>query len=98
MIFYLLIMVQKDTYKSTGCFDLTCKGFVQTNKNVALGAILAPISTPFGQQYEINVGIFQVIISSRHKCALTHIPMVLLILNKIILILILILISLNMFV
>jgi len=55
-------VVQKDTYKSTGCFDLTCKGFVHTNKDVALGAILAPISIPFGQQYEINVGIFQVII------------------------------------
>ena len=71
MIFDFLIVVQKDTYKSTGCFDLTCKGFVHTNKDVALGAILAPISIPFGQQYEINVGIFQVIIW--HKYALTNI-------------------------
>jgi len=56
-------VVQKDTYKSTGCFDLTCKGFVQTNKGIALGATLGPVSSPHQQQYEINVGIFQVIIT-----------------------------------
>ncbi|KEH35868.1 putative neprosin [Medicago truncatula] len=49
----------KDTYKSTGCFDLTCHGFVQTNKGIALGATLGPVSSPHQQQYEINVGIFQ---------------------------------------
>ncbi|XP_003603111.3 uncharacterized protein [Medicago truncatula] len=49
----------KDTYKSTGCFDLTCKGFVQTNKDIALGATLGPVSVPSHQQYEINVGIFR---------------------------------------
>jgi hypothetical protein len=55
--------MQKDTYKSTGCFDLTCSGFVQTNKNVGLGGTIGPISTPLGQQYELNFGIYLVIIS-----------------------------------
>ncbi|XP_045802204.1 uncharacterized protein LOC123895758 [Trifolium pratense] len=54
----LFIYWTKDTYKSTGCFDLTCSGFVQTNKAVGLGGALGPISTPLGQQYEINFGIF----------------------------------------
>jgi len=64
-------MMQKDTYKSTGCFDLTCKGFVQTNKNIALGATLGPVSIPSHQQYEINVGIFRVMITC--MCVLIHI-------------------------
>ncbi|GAU31344.1 hypothetical protein TSUD_315540, partial [Trifolium subterraneum] len=47
----------KDTYKSTGCFDLTCSGFVQTNKAVGLGGAIGPISS-FHQQYELNYGIY----------------------------------------
>ncbi|WJX41532.1 hypothetical protein P8452_28872 [Trifolium repens] len=54
----LFIYWTKDTYKSTGCFDLTCSGFVQTNKNVGLGGTIGPISTPLGQQYELNFGIY----------------------------------------
>ncbi|XP_052887605.1 uncharacterized protein LOC108468348 [Gossypium arboreum] len=48
----------KDSYKTTGCFDLHCSGFVQTSSKVAFGGALAPVSTEFGQQYYINVGIF----------------------------------------
>ncbi|KAG7037748.1 hypothetical protein SDJN02_01379, partial [Cucurbita argyrosperma subsp. argyrosperma] len=29
-----------DSYKSIGCFDLTCSGFVQTNHKVVLGAVI----------------------------------------------------------
>ncbi|CAJ1973512.1 unnamed protein product [Sphenostylis stenocarpa] len=47
----------RDSYRSTGCFDLTCSGFVQTG-DVALGATIEPISSIRGPQYEINVGIF----------------------------------------
>ncbi|XP_057440232.1 uncharacterized protein LOC130732138 [Lotus japonicus] len=46
-----------DSYKSTGCFDVTCPGFVQTGQ-VSLGAALAHISSKRGQQYEINIGMF----------------------------------------
>ncbi|KAL1159397.1 hypothetical protein V6Z11_A08G290200 [Gossypium hirsutum] len=48
----------KDSYKTTGCFDLHCSGFVQTSSKVAFGGALEPVSTEFGQQYYINVGIF----------------------------------------
>jgi hypothetical protein len=58
MVFF--IVMQKDTYKSTGCFDLTCSGFVQTNKGVGLGGAIGPISS-FHQQYELNYGIYLVI-------------------------------------
>jgi hypothetical protein len=53
--------MQKDTYKSTGCFDLTCSGFVQTNKGVGLGGVIGPISSYHHQQYELNYGIYLVI-------------------------------------
>ncbi|XP_048133974.1 uncharacterized protein LOC115756789 [Rhodamnia argentea] len=42
---------------ATGCFDLTCSGFVQTNHEVALGSALSPISSEWAQ-YQISVGIF----------------------------------------
>ncbi|XP_027904959.1 uncharacterized protein LOC114164469 [Vigna unguiculata] len=48
----------RDSYRSTGCFDLTCSGFVQTGQ-VALGASIGPISSFYGKQYVLNVGIFQ---------------------------------------
>ncbi|XP_004501796.1 protein neprosin-like [Cicer arietinum] len=48
----------KDSYKTTGCFDVTCQGFVQISSEMALGSTLQPYSAPFNQQYEINVGIF----------------------------------------
>ncbi|XP_023524233.1 uncharacterized protein LOC111788198 [Cucurbita pepo subsp. pepo] len=48
-----------DSYKSKGCFDLTCSGFVQTNPKVVLGAVIDPLSTRGGQQFTITVGIFQ---------------------------------------
>ncbi|XP_004501481.3 protein neprosin-like [Cicer arietinum] len=54
----LFVYWTKDSYNSTGCFDLTCQGFVQTNKDIVLGGTLGPISSPFKQQYEFNVGIF----------------------------------------
>ncbi|KAK8698563.1 hypothetical protein V6N13_114675 [Hibiscus sabdariffa] len=48
----------KDSYKSTGCFDLTCSGFVHTNPQVALGAAIEPVSSGFGQQYHVTLGVY----------------------------------------
>ncbi|KAL3746829.1 hypothetical protein ACJRO7_015727 [Eucalyptus globulus] len=42
---------------ATGCFDLTCSGFVQTSTEVALGSALSPISSERAQ-YQISVGMF----------------------------------------
>ncbi|KAK6116848.1 hypothetical protein DH2020_049414 [Rehmannia glutinosa] len=46
-----------DSSKKTGCFDLTCPGFVQTNNEIALGAAIYPISNPTGLPYQITVYI-----------------------------------------
>ncbi|RHN70430.1 putative neprosin [Medicago truncatula] len=48
----------QDSYHTTGCFDLTCQGFVQIASEIALGSTVGPYSSQFNQQYEINVGIF----------------------------------------
>ncbi|KAL5074614.1 hypothetical protein RYX36_013598 [Vicia faba] len=48
----------RDSYHTTGCFDLTCKGFVHIASSTALGATLRPYSSPYNQQYEINIGIY----------------------------------------
>ncbi|KAL3746830.1 hypothetical protein ACJRO7_015728 [Eucalyptus globulus] len=48
-----------DSGKKTGCFDLTCPGFVQTSSKVALGAAIHPISTTDGLPYQITLYLFR---------------------------------------
>ncbi|HEX6099310.1 MAG TPA: neprosin family prolyl endopeptidase [Thermoanaerobaculia bacterium] len=43
-----------DGYAS-GCYDLECPGFVQTNKNWTLGGAVGPISQPGGDQSVLRV-------------------------------------------
>ncbi|KAL5786313.1 hypothetical protein ACOSQ2_008705 [Xanthoceras sorbifolium] len=47
-----------DASKTTGCFDLTCPGFVQTSSEIALGAAIYPISVTNGLPYQIIVYIY----------------------------------------
>ncbi|MGX7002453.1 neprosin family prolyl endopeptidase [Caballeronia sp. KNU42] len=47
-----------DNYQSTGCYNLTCTAFVQTNKSWAIGGALSPWSIPGGQQYEVQVAFY----------------------------------------
>ncbi|KAF8031564.1 hypothetical protein BT93_D0703 [Corymbia citriodora subsp. variegata] len=46
-----------DGYQNTGCYNLQCPGFMQTNKRFALGTQLSPVSTYGGKQYEISINI-----------------------------------------
>ncbi|XWS17666.1 hypothetical protein CRYUN_Cryun33cG0087200 [Craigia yunnanensis] len=48
-----------DASKKTGCFDLTCPGFVQTSSEIALGAAIYPISVFRGLPYQITLFIFK---------------------------------------
>ncbi|GJW73930.1 putative neprosin [Tanacetum coccineum] len=41
-----------DGYRS-GCYNLECPGFIQTNSKVCLGAAIDPLSTYDGQQYDL---------------------------------------------
>ncbi|KAL4303498.1 hypothetical protein GQ457_10G017710 [Hibiscus cannabinus] len=56
----LFVYWTKDSYKRTGCFDLTCSGFVHTNPQVALGAAIEPVSSEFGQQYHVTLGVYMI--------------------------------------
>ncbi|OMO66914.1 hypothetical protein CCACVL1_20937 [Corchorus capsularis] len=40
-----------DAYRETGCFDLTCSGFVQTSPKYSLGAALLNISTKLDSSF-----------------------------------------------
>ncbi|XP_047339719.1 uncharacterized protein LOC124943217 [Impatiens glandulifera] len=48
-----------DNYQRTGCFDLDCPGFVQTNRHYAIGTTISPFSTYGGNSQEISVNIFK---------------------------------------
>ncbi|KAI3454118.1 hypothetical protein Pfo_010781 [Paulownia fortunei] len=53
----LFVYWTADASKKTGCFDLTCPGFVQTSNEIALGAAIYPISNPTGLPYQITLYI-----------------------------------------
>ncbi|XP_050918089.1 uncharacterized protein LOC127135413 [Lathyrus oleraceus] len=47
-----------DAYQH-GCYNLKCPGFVQTNKAIALGAAISPVSTYNGNQFEISLFVWK---------------------------------------
>ena len=51
----LFIYWTADDYGSTGCYNLDCTGFVQTNSNWALGGTFPNYSTSGGTQYEVQM-------------------------------------------
>lgn len=48
-----------DAYQATGCYNLLCSGFVQTNSRIAIGAAISPISLANGNQYDITILIWK---------------------------------------
>lgn len=54
------ITLQSDAYQATGCYNLLCSGFVQTNNKIAIGAAISPVSTLAGSQYDITILVWKV--------------------------------------
>ncbi|XP_054811313.1 uncharacterized protein LOC129312663 [Prosopis cineraria] len=48
-----------DSYQGTGCYNLFCSGFIQTNNEIALGATISPLSGYGGSQYDITILIWK---------------------------------------
>ncbi|XP_010558946.1 PREDICTED: uncharacterized protein LOC104827472 [Tarenaya hassleriana] len=48
-----------DSYQATGCYNLLCAGFIQTNNRIAIGAAISPISTFKGNQFDITILIWK---------------------------------------
>uniref|UniRef100_A0A1D1XRE9 Periplasmic nitrate reductase n=1 Tax=Anthurium amnicola TaxID=1678845 RepID=A0A1D1XRE9_9ARAE len=48
-----------DAYQTTGCYNLLCSGFVQTNNKFAVGTAISPISTYDGGQFDISLLIWK---------------------------------------
>ena len=53
--------LQTDAYQATGCYNLLCSGFVQTNSKIAIGAAISPTSSYSGGQFDISLLIWKVI-------------------------------------
>lgn len=49
-----------------GCYNLECEGFVQVHQNMPVDAYLEPISTYDGEQYDITIMVFKVLLSIYH--------------------------------
>ncbi|KAI4314364.1 hypothetical protein L6164_027280 [Bauhinia variegata] len=48
-----------DAYQATGCYNLLCAGFVQTNSKIAIGAAISPTSAYNGGQFDISLLIWK---------------------------------------
>jgi len=51
----LFIYWTADGYNATGCYNLDCAGFVQTNSAISLGATFSNYSTKGGTQYDFRL-------------------------------------------
>ncbi|KAL6567142.1 hypothetical protein OROMI_015546 [Orobanche minor] len=47
-----------DAYKATGCYNLLCSGFVQTNNTIAMGATISPVSTYGDSHSQFDITVF----------------------------------------
>ncbi|CAL9071623.1 unnamed protein product [Musa textilis] len=48
-----------DAYRATGCYNLLCAGFIQTNNRIAIGAAISPVSSPGSGQYDITILVWK---------------------------------------
>ncbi|KAL7191924.1 hypothetical protein ACSBR2_023908 [Camellia fascicularis] len=48
-----------DAYQATGCYNLLCSGFVQTNNRIAIGAAISPRSSYTGRQFDIGMMVWK---------------------------------------
>ncbi|KAG6473166.1 uncharacterized protein LOC122027354 [Zingiber officinale] len=48
-----------DSYQATGCYNLLCSGFIQTNNEIAMGATIFPVSKYEGSQYDISILVWK---------------------------------------
>ncbi|XP_012571719.1 protein neprosin-like [Cicer arietinum] len=48
-----------DAYQTTGCYNLLCSGFIQTNNKIAIGASISPTSTYNRRQFDIGIMIWK---------------------------------------
>ncbi|KAH8486905.1 hypothetical protein Peur_069705 [Populus x canadensis] len=48
-----------DAYQATGCYNLLCSGFVQTNNKIAIGAAISPRSSYNGRQFDIGLTVWK---------------------------------------
>ncbi|XP_057949079.1 protein neprosin-like [Malania oleifera] len=48
-----------DAYQATGCYNLLCSGFVQTNTKIVIGAAISPTSSYKGGQFDISLLVWK---------------------------------------
>ncbi|KAB5545251.1 hypothetical protein DKX38_013363 [Salix brachista] len=63
-----------DAYQATGCYNLLCSGFVQTNNRVAIGAAISPTSSYSGGQFDISLLVWKILFFPEQKSFLTPDP------------------------
>ncbi|KAL3644503.1 hypothetical protein CASFOL_009683 [Castilleja foliolosa] len=55
----LFIYWTSDGYQTTGCYNLLCSGFVQTNQKLLIGTAIQPTSSYNGSQFDIPFYVYK---------------------------------------
>ncbi|XP_066342252.1 protein neprosin-like [Miscanthus floridulus] len=55
----IFIYWTRDGYQTTGCYNLNCPGFIQTNNQFAIGGSISPVSSYGGSQFDIDILIWK---------------------------------------
>ncbi|KAF8775600.1 hypothetical protein HU200_004376 [Digitaria exilis] len=55
----LFIFWTRDAYQRTGCYNLNCQGFIQTNNRIAIGGSVSHVSRYGGPQSELSFLIWK---------------------------------------
>uniref|UniRef100_A0A0D9YAD5 Neprosin PEP catalytic domain-containing protein n=1 Tax=Oryza glumipatula TaxID=40148 RepID=A0A0D9YAD5_9ORYZ len=56
----LFIYWTRDAYNRTGCYNLACSGFIQTNPQFVIGGSISPVSIYGGTQYVYDYLVWKV--------------------------------------
>ena len=63
-IYKLLLILQRDNYQRTGCYNVQCRGFIQIHSQFYIGQSVGGSSIYGGEQFQLSVMIKQVRVSA----------------------------------
>ncbi|KAF7076579.1 hypothetical protein CFC21_081209 [Triticum aestivum] len=55
----IFIYWTRDAYQTTGCYNLKCSGFIQTNNQITLDGSISPVSNYGGTQHDLDISVWK---------------------------------------
>ncbi|XVF68512.1 hypothetical protein PTKIN_Ptkin11bG0008600 [Pterospermum kingtungense] len=55
----LFVYWTRDSYRTTGCYNLLCSGFIQISNEITVGGSIYPVSSYNGHQYDMSILVWK---------------------------------------